>query len=268
MAVIGSSTRMKSLSGGETRYSVKIIPIDVDEFLQEHVWDRAKKRVLSTATMPFASSPSRWLSRLGLDPSSTKVIQYPMPFPEENRPIVTKTSIDRMSSGGFEENLDKIIEKLRLISRKHSGEKGLVHTASYSRAETLHEYFSDNSRCHNRNIDRDLSFQIDTWQQSNDDMFFSPAAMDGVDLPGDQCEWQALSKVPYPDLSNPRTYYLHNKREAKDLYFEQTSQQIQQSVGRGVRNPNDECVYYVLDESFSDVRELAEFPDWFEDAIK
>lgn len=253
--------------GSETSHSIKIIPVDVDEFLKDHVWNRAEKRVLSTATMPFSNSPSRWLSRLGLDPSSTKVIQYPMPFPKENRLIKTNTTIDRMSRGRFEENLDKVIEKLRLISRKHSGENGLIHTTSYSRARELYEPLSKNAMLHKGSDDRDLSQQIYEWQQSDADMFFSPAAMDGVDLPGEKCRWQALVKVPYPNLGNPRTKYLTKERGNEDLYMERTSQQIQQSVGRGVRNQEDQCTYYVLDKSFSDVREKAEFPDWFEEAI-
>lgn len=249
--------------GGE---SLNIIPVDVDEFLQEHVWSRSNKRLLSTATMPFPEMPDRWIQRLGLAPSQTKVIQYPMPFPAENRQIVTKTQVGRMSSGGFEDHFDAIVEKLRLISRKHSGEKGLVHTASYDRANQLHNHFKDNSQCHSRSGD-DLSLQISYWQQSNDDMFFSPAAMDGVDLPRDKCRWQALVKVPYPNLADPRTRFLTDERDRDDLYMERTSQQIQQSVGRGVREAGDECIYYVLDESFSDVRRNVDFPDWFEKAI-
>ncbi|WP_080510510.1 helicase C-terminal domain-containing protein [Halorubrum coriense] len=246
--------------------SLKIVPVDVDEFLQENVWSRSEKRLLSTATMPFSSSPEKWLDRLGLNPSLTKVIQYPMPFPSENRQIITKTEIGRMSSGGFEEHFDAIVEKIRLISRKHSGEKGLVHTVSYDRAEKLHEHFEHNARCHSRTGD-DLNLQISHWQQSDDDIFFSPSAMDGVDLPGEKCRWQALVKVPYPNLADPRTRFLTSERGRDDIYMERTSQQIQQSVGRGVRKEGDKCRYYVLDESFSDVKREADFPSWFEEAI-
>lgn len=246
--------------------SLKVIPVDVDDFLQDHVWSRSKKRLLSTATMPFSKSPKKWLKRLGLSPNLTKVIQYPMPFPPENRPIVTKTQIGRMSSGGFEQQFDAVVEKLRLISQKHSGKKGLVHTVSYDRAEQLYEHFENNSQCHSRTGD-DLSLQISRWQQSDDDIFFSPAAMDGVDLPGEKCRWQVLVKVPYPNLADARTWFLTNERGRDDLYMERTSQQIQQSVGRGVRKEGDECRYYVLDESFSDVRRDADFPSWFEEAI-
>jgi ATP-dependent DNA helicase DinG len=250
------------------RYSIQIKPVDVDEFLQDHVWSRANKQVLSTATMPFSSTPERWLERLGLDPEKARVVQYPMPFPADQRPIHTETVVGKMSQGGYEDHRTGVVERLRALSRKHRGERGLVHTASYDRAQDLHRRFSENSQCHTRHRDVDLWEQIDEWQASDDDLFFSPAAMDGVDLPGDECRWQVLLKVPYPQPSDPRVRFLLDEREAWDWYYEVTCQDVQQSVGRGVRSMDDECEYYVLDASFFDVLQRVSVPDWFDAAIR
>ncbi|WP_178915700.1 helicase C-terminal domain-containing protein [Natronomonas gomsonensis] len=260
-------SREETTVGNNVRYSIHVQPVDVDKFLQEHVWSRADKRVLSTATMPFASDPDRWVTRLGLDPAETHVVQYPMPFPAENRPIYTDKVVGKMSSGGWDTHADEVVKMLESLSHQHRGEKGLIHTASYDRAQQLGREFRRNSRVHNSYEDTDLSEQIERWLRSDDDMFFSPAATDGVDLPYEDCRWQALVKVPYPHMGDPRTRYMMDERNAWDWYYETTAQDIQQSVGRGVRAPDDDCAYYVLDASFFDVLQKVDLPDWFTDAI-
>lgn len=253
--------------GGFVRHSIKIMPVDVDKFLQEHIWSRSDLRVLSTATMPFSDKPEQWIRRLGLNPDSTEVIQYPMPFPREHRRIRTERAIAKMSQGGFEVHKDEVVKEVRALADEHEGEKGLIHTASYPRARELSRHFPTNSICHEKGGEDDLRAQIDEWQETDKDMFFSPAATDGVDLPFDDCRWQVLVKVPYPLRSDPRVKFLLEERKAWNWYYEITCQDVQQSVGRGVRDPDDECVYYVLDASFFDVMEKASSPRWFRTAV-
>lgn len=253
---------------GNIRYSITVQPVDVDEFLQEHIWSRAENHVLSTATMPYSSQPEKWIRRLGLDEETTKVVQYPMPFPAEHRPIHTDSVVAKMSQGGYDRHRDSVVEKLRYLSRQHAGEKGLIHTASYKRARDLHREFHHNSLCHEKAGDVDLGIQIEHWQKSDKDLFFSPAATDGVDLPGEMCRWQALVKVPYPQPGNPRVRFMLDERDAWDWYYETTSQDVRQSVGRGVRSMDDHCDFYALDASFLDVMKRADIPDWFGEAIQ
>jgi Rad3-related DNA helicase len=250
------------------RHGIRVKPVDVDRFLQTHLWGRADKHVLSTATMPFADHPDEWLTRLGLDPDSTQVVQYPMPFPAENRPVHVHTTVGTLSDGGYEDLRVDVVDALARLADQHTGEKGLIHTASYERAQDLFIEFEDNARLHRQYGDDNLSRQIWSWQRSDKDLFFSPAATDGVDLPGEQCRWQVLVKVPYPNLSDSRVRFLTQEREDWAWYMEVTSQSIQQSVGRGVRSADDQCAYYVLDGSFRDVRRRASMPEWFTDAIQ
>lgn len=252
---------------GADRHSINVKPVDVDEFLQEHIWSRSKLRVLSTATMPFSGNPDRWVRRLGLNPETTRVIQYPMPFPREHRLIHTDCAIAKMSSGGFKNHYDEVVDALRELADQHRGEKGLIHTASYPRARDLSRHFPDTSICHEKSGDEDLRTQINEWRETDRDMFFSPAATDGVDLPYDDCRWQVLVKVPYPKPSDPRVRFLLDERKAWNWYYEVTCQDVQQSVGRGVRDTDDKCSYYVLDASFFDVLNRASAPEWFKDAI-
>lgn len=250
--------------------SVSIQPVYVDHFLDEWVWSRADKRVLSSATIPFRGNPEKWLNRIGLDPNRTAVISKPMPFPAEHREVYTKPMIAKFSHGDDQTHWDRIVNTLDLISRKHTGQKGLIHTQSYDRAEQLHESFKANAILHERSPPEQYGdeYFIREWQEGDKDMLFSPALMEGIDLPDEQCRWQVLLKVPYPSTGDSRVSYLIDEEEDWDWYYDNTARSIMQAVGRGVRSKDDYCSFYVLDRSFVDVLENAAIPDWFRDAIK
>lgn len=240
-------------------------PVDADSFLKRSVWSRSDKRVLSTATMPYFNRPDVWLERLGLDPDNAKVIQRPMPFPTENRRVNTQYEIAKMSNGGDFDNWDEIVGTLRTLSDKHDGEKGLVHTASYKRAHMLNESLPDRTMVHDKTIKSDD--MIEKWQGSDKQMLLSPSMMEGVDLKGDMCRWQALVKVPYPSPNDPRTKLLLEERNAWGSYYEGIGTAVVQSVGRGVRSMDDYCTFYCIDKSFDDVFRRASMPDWFAEAV-
>lgn len=243
---------------------VKIQPIDVDRFLQNNVWNRAEKIVLSTATMPYMDDPEAWLERIGLGDKEAEVIQYPMPFEAENRPIETRTIIDKFSSGGFNENYREVVDTIELIASKHEGKKGLLHTASYARAKRLKESLGENAMLHQQG--ENAEDEIERWQESNADMFLSPSCVSGVDLTDDMCRWQVLCKVPYPNVGSNRVSFLLEERKDWKWYYETTALSLIQSVGRGVRSKNDHCTYYVLDRSWKDVMNKASVPEWFTEA--
>jgi Rad3-related DNA helicase len=248
------------------RLVVTIKPVFVADFLNRFLWSRSDKVVLSTATMPYRDEPASWLERLGLDPDRTNVIQKPMPFPAEQRPVYTNSQVAKFSNGGDRENWAEIVDAIREIANKHSGEKGLIHTVSYSRAEKLHHSFKNNSVIHRRDGRQDREY-IEKWQNSDDDMLLTPAMTEGVDLPHDKCRWQVLVKIPYPSKSDPRTKYLIDEENDWQWYYEVTARQVVQSAGRAVRDSSDEAEYYILDKCWDDVKRGAAIPEWFSEAI-
>lgn len=249
-------------------FQIQVQPVWVDRFLQEYVWSRADKRVLSTATMPYRDEPERWMERLGLAPSRTEVISKPMPFPAESRPVHTRGMIERFTSGRDRDSEieQRVVDALGWILKTHPGEKGLIHSVSYQRAERYYDYFQANAVLHRR--DESTEEVVKRWQGSDAAMLFSPSMMEGVDLEGDMCRWQALAKVPYASLGDNRASYLLYEEQDERWYNENAARKIVQAVGRGVRSPDDYCDFYVLDESFVDVRAEAAFPEWFNAAIE
>lgn len=258
---------------GNARYKTfKLKPVKVDKFLRNFVWERADKRVLSTATMPYRDSPEKWQAQIGL-PGETHVIRVGMPFDKGNRPIHTDTMIANMSRGGIDRNWDSVMEKVNELAGKHREQKGLIHSASYTRAEDVwkdagdYEHLKDNVVFDKPEVNTEE--MLEKWQDGDRQIFVSPAVTEGVDLEGDMCRWQVLLKVPFPSPGDPRVEYLLEEvpHIGWDYYYEVTANAIIQSVGRAVRSKQDWADYYMLDKKFNDVRKKVEFPEWFEEAI-
>jgi ATP-dependent DNA helicase DinG len=257
--------------------SFQLKPVKVDSYLDNFVWRRANTRLLTTATMPYRGNPSAWCRRIGLDPERTHVIKVGMPFPAQNRPVHVHTEIAKMSSGGDDKNWNKIMAELERLAGKHEGENGLIHTASYKRAQRVYnsvkkgDYPNLEGNLLFHDAEKDTPDFIGRWQDSSENVVLSPSMMEGVDLSGDMCRWQVLLKVPYPNMGDSRVDFLMDKDTGYGAdwqwYNETTAQSIIQSVGRAVRSKDDYADFYVLDESFESVRKQVAFPDWFEAAI-
>lgn len=246
-------------------YQIGLKPVWADTFLNANVWNRAEKVILSTATLPHRNNPNKWLKRIGRDPSKATIISKPMPFPAENRPVRLDYQIGSMSNNGIDKHWDRILQQVKELSEKHDGEKGLVHTASYDRAERLHKALPNLTMQHKRSAS-DTQSVIDEWQRSDKQLLLTPSMTEGVDLEGDLCRWQILLKVPLRTLSDPRVEYLVREQENWEWYNDVAAREVIQSIGRAVRSPDDYATYYVFDSKFNDVMD-GRTPQWLADAF-
>lgn len=253
--------------------TLELRPINVSTFLKNNVWNRASKRVISTATLPYRSNPEVWLRKVGLDPDETAIISVGMQFPVENRPIHTDSMVCSMSSGGDKDNWKDIMNRLNELSKRHYNQKGLVHTSSYSRARDVldsikpdrHPYLDGNVIVHDKA--RDPDEQIQDWQDSSKDIFLSPSMMEGVDLKDDMCRWQVLLKVPYPAMDSRIKYITDEVKYGWNSYFEKAMLRIVQSYGRAIRSKDDFADFYVLDKDFDKLMKRRTPPGWFSEAV-
>jgi len=249
---------------GEKKMTLK--PVDVDNFLQKFIWSRGNKRVISSATIPYRDKIDVWADRIGLD-GSTKHISRPMPFPEENRLIHKDTIVASMSGDGEEDNWGNVVAEVQNLAEKHSGQKGLIHTTSYNRAEKLAKRLDDDNAMV-QDQDKDKSVVIAEWQESDKDILLSPSMTEGVDLYDDRCRWQVMLKIPYAYIGDSRVSYLLNERYDWEWYNQTAMLDVIQSVGRAVRGPEDHASYYVIDGAFEKLMSKVSTPDWFNSAIR
>jgi ATP-dependent DNA helicase DinG len=259
--------QLRHPDGGKTK-KIELKPVDVDDFLKNFVWSRGRYRVISSATIPYRDNIDEWADRLGLD-GDVALISRPMPFPEENRLIHTSSMVGSMSGDDEDRNWRACMDKLREIHSHHEGEKGLVHTNSYARAERVQDSLGE-ADVMVQPRDKETEEVIKLWQEAEQDILVSPTMVEGVDLYEDRCRWQVLLKTPYPYVGDSRVSYLLNERKDWTWYMESASMDIQQSVGRAVRGPEDSeaSSYYVLDTGFDKViKQRTNPPGWFMEAI-
>ena len=253
--------------GDETK-SIQLKPVYVDDFLSRFVWGRGKRRIISSATIPYRDNIGKWTDRIGVD-GKTELISKPMPFDKEHRPIYLNTIAGSMSSSDEEDTWPDAMDQVREIHSHHRGENGLVHTNSYDRAERFQQSLGSD-KVMVQDQDKDQDAVIRDWQESDKDILASPAMTEGVDLHGDKCRWQVLLKCPFPYLGDSRVSYLVEENKDWNWYMQSTAIAIQQSVGRAVRGPepSEAAVFYVVDEKFGDVMfNRTNPPEWFTEAI-
>jgi Rad3-related DNA helicase len=254
--------------GGEYVKTLEMRPIYVGNFLKNFVWERANKRVISTATLRHRNNPDIWLKQVGLDPDETKVISVGMTFPPENRPVIKDRMVDSFSDGGCADNWNEVMHTLNDISKKHVGKKGICHTASYNRAKKVeetaddekHPYLKENVYVHTR--DEDAEVAVENWQDSDLDMMLSPSMMEGISLDGDMGEYNILMKVPYPQIDSATEFLLENRSFGWNEYFDRAAIRVAQAYGRTNRSKEDKSNFYILDEDYEKLKKKATLPEW------
>lgn len=246
-------------------------PVTIGRFLQKLLWWRGDTVVLSSATIPGGN----WLNEIGLGDTDVKKINVPSTFPVENRPIIVDHAVGKMTYNEREKNAWPMAQKIRQIAEHHGDEKGFIHCRSYGIAKLLKDsfynhqegqWFRENCMVQDK-YNREESLQ--EWLDSDKSVFFSVAMDEGVDLAYDKCRWQVLAKVLYKSMANKRVKYRVSEMGDWNWYNRHAAIQITQAYGRGVRAPDDECVFYILDQSAKGLiqRDAELFPKWFLEAV-
>jgi Rad3-related DNA helicase len=259
-------TWVVSVDDEDRPVELEMKPVEVDRWLRRFFWSMCDKIVLSTATVPYRANPDIWLDQLGLGNREWEMVSCPSPFDPTNRMVHTRWELGKMSDD--EDVLwSDVMQALNNRASAHEGEKGLVHTASYDRAQRIADEQDDWEHLSgNVMADQQGEQLTERWQRSDKDIMCSPSMVEGVDLEGDRCRWQVLLKVPYAHPDDPRIQHMLNQGRWY-WYFQKSGVKILQSVGRAVRSRDDEADYYVFDGSFEDVRQSVKFPDWFRKGI-
>ena len=137
-----------------------------------------------------------------------------------------------------------------ICSTKFKSQKGMIQTGSYAFAKQLYDDapMEVKTRMLVYNGSREKNTMIQIHQMSSDTILVGPTLNEGIDLPGDNCRFIIILKVPYPSLADK---LVKEKIKLFPLWYNSsTSNEIIQGIGRGVRYNGDWCVTYILDACF------------------
>lgn len=198
-------------------------------------------RLFMTGTLGSKDKFCEWI---GIESNETYYIHVKSPFLKSNRRII-KSYTGSMSNNRW--NNQVAIDQIKKIISKHRDEKGVIHTSSNQQAWWIKKNLNSNKVWVAYGANREETIQ--QFEESNYPIVLVGAGIkDGVDFKGDKCRFQILFKVPYPSLGGKQV----NIRMHYDnvWYMYQTIMPLMQAYGRGVRDMDDYCTMYVLDEDF------------------
>jgi len=223
----------------EDDYHVGLSPIWPAPFTEEVLFMGIDKVVLTSATVVAKTA-----NLMGVD--DAKVEEWPHTFPLANRPLIHVPTV-RMNyrNGAAEER--QWLSRLDQIIRDRVGTKGVIHTVSYKRRDLVlsSSKYADYMITHSN---KDTEMVVHQFKASQDPLILvSPSMATGWDFPDDECRWQVIIKLPYPD-SRGNILKARSKAD-KDYTSYITMQQLIQACGRGVRTKDDWCETFIIDDN-------------------
>ena len=157
-------------------------------------------------------------------------------------------------------SIDSSIEKIKpivynIIEKQFSGYKGIIQTGNYKVAKKIIEDAPPHikQRLLEYNGNREKADNINFHKMCSDSVIVGPTLNEGIDLPGEDCRFIIILKMPYPNL-------MDNLVAAKCKLFPRwynyiTANHLIQGIGRGNRFKDDWCITYILDACFGSLLE-------------
>lgn len=225
------------------QWKVRFSPLDVRAYVESSLLHGVPRVLCMSATLT-----PKTLENLGFP--DAELWEFPSTFPVARRPVYACNSIIEVRVGPnmTEQDRELWLERIDAFidTRRHL--KGVIHSVSYERGQYLYE--------HSRH--RDLML----WHAKGDAqvgvealklhdgpaILVSPSIMTGIDLPGDECRYQIIAKIPIPDPRGP----IMQARIAADKSYSWyvAAQKLEQAVGRGMRAEDDWCETFIADDTF------------------
>lgn len=249
----------RELYRGREKDCLRVTPLTPKEN-RPILWPkRVKKLILASATFDEED-----LVDLGLDNRKVRFVESGSPIPAARRPVLYRPAASLTRAGLAAGGAEEMAAALKELALKHP-ERGLVH-ATYSVASKLRELgLGDRFLFHTATNKAQVFAE---WQRSPDKILVGSGLTEGIDLAGDKARWQVVSKVVFPDLSNPAVYAKAKARPR--WYLWSAVRELLQATGRVCRGPEDFGVTYILDSSFERLynKNSNLFPNWFREGLK
>lgn len=244
--------------------SVHFDPLWPRDYAESVLFQQVAKVVLVSATVRPKTA-----ELIGVSSGTSRYREYQSDFPVARRPIIHVPTV-RMNHRTGEMEHRTWGNRIDQIIRGRRERKGVIHTVSYQRAKELKEMsqYSGQMMTHTSSNRQQIVEQFKRSRPSDGMILVSPSVDTGYDFPYEECEYQIIGKVPFPDN---RAKVIKRRMETDKEYSNYTTAQtVTQMVGRGMRAKDDQCETLVVDDNFTwFLRNNKEhFPKWFLDSVK
>ncbi|PIE55886.1 MAG: ATP-dependent helicase [Desulfobulbus propionicus] len=245
-------TRWYERTGKRANLTLSLTPIEVQEYLQETLFDKLRACVFTSATLSAAGKFNYFLSRLGL-PEETVQLRFPSPFDYRNRSLIY------LPPSNFPEpNAPSAVQALheqmkKLIDLAGGRTLGLftsfsaMDKAAAALADSLHyPLLVQGEMPRKQLLDRFIT-------EENSVLFGVASFWEGVDVPGPALRLVIIDKLPFEVPSDPVIMARINKMKAAggnpffDFQVPRAILGMRQGVGRLMRTSTDLGVIALMD---------------------
>jgi Rad3-related DNA helicase len=255
------------LSGSGFRETINLQPVWGGKLARRYLYHNIPRVLLVSATVGIDDARELGLTATEDPP---ELLELPSPFEIHRRPfyyLPTAMVDHRLDAAGWGRLADRVHD-IWLSRRMY---RGLVHTHSYERQETLvsciyerHKDLFDCLRWHERG---GLATALQHYLQDPEpSLLVSPSLEEGYDFPDDAARYQIILKVPYLDGRDPLT--AARTTSDKGYRYRVAARTLTQTYGRIVRSPTDWGDTFMLDWHFGKFRNNphVHHSPWFQEA--
>ncbi len=250
------------IQNGLVTLSAHACPLNPGGLLRAHLWSKVRAAVATSASLVTCGGFDHFLHESGLawdEDVKAREVQSPFDHASQGRLVVVQTQSDPKDVEGYSrEMLDLLMDDLRHVKRGALvlfTSKALMKRAqdllergqhSELREKVLVQGESSRTMLLKRHAERvaDGGASI---------LFGLQSFGEGLDLPGELCEWVFITKLPFASPSDPvgqaRADWL--KAQGRDPFSElvvpATGARLLQWTGRALRTETDEAVVVCYD---------------------
>lgn len=244
--------------GQDTKHGVKFSPVWGHPYAERYLFRAIPKVVLSSATLsPVVAR------QLGITDDVMTKHNVKSRFSPKRRPFIyiPTTRVDHRMVEGQRRIW---INRIDSIISSRIDRKGIIHAVSYARAQEIvqRSKFRQFMMIHTSQTAREVIAKFK--EADAPAILVSPSVVEGFDFPMDECRWQIIAKIPFPDGRDP--VYRARKKSDPDYGNYLASLAITQMVGRSTRAVDDASECFVIDDHWSWLRRRVPFARWFRDS--
>jgi ATP-dependent DNA helicase DinG len=250
------------LQGGLVTLSAHACPLQPGSLLRSHLWRNVRAAVVTSASLTSCGSFDHFLHESGLafdDAVQSREVQSPFDHARQGRLVVVQTRADPKDVEAYSrEMLDALMEDLAQVRRGALvlfTSRALMRRAQELLERGMHGALRDQVLVQGE-ASRTLLIKrhAEHVAEGRASILFGLQSFgEGLDLPGELCEWVFITKLPFASPSDPvgqaRADWL--KAQGRDPFSElvvpATGARLLQWTGRALRTETDQAVVVCYD---------------------